>query len=148
MKNVLVDSCFWFAYLSTRCEELTPKAKEIYEYIEKMQCNIIIPYPSLYETVNTKLLKDKNKNTANWFLMKLTADPKFKKVFDDKYRENALAATSANHKRKISLVDNIIRLMMEDKTLHIDALITFNSSDFEDVCRNVGIELINENTVF
>jgi hypothetical protein len=33
-----------------------------------------------------------------------------------------------------SFVDNIIRVMLEDKTLPNDGLITFNVADFADIC--------------
>ena len=110
--NVLVDSCFWFAYLGSRHkDQYGESAKQIYDIcFEKRQYNIIIPFPSLYETVNTTLLRDKNKDAADWFLKKLVSDRKYQKVFDDMYRDVALIETSKNT-RKISLVDNIIRLM-------------------------------------
>lgn len=43
-----------------------------------------------------------------------------------------------------SLVDNIIRLMLDDDTLRIDGLITFNARDFYDVCAIRNIELISD----
>ena len=71
--NILVDSCFWFAYWETRQkDQYMESAKRIYDIcFDKYQYNIIIPFPSLYETVNTKLLRDKNKTMADWFLKKL-----------------------------------------------------------------------------
>lgn len=148
MKIVLIDSCFWFALLGTRHDEYAPAAKSIFERLETLQCYIIIPYPSLYETVNTKLLKDKYKNAADWFLEQLNTNPRYIKVTDDNYRETAFSATTADRVRGISLVDNILRVMMTDTTLKIDTLITFNTSDFVDTCTRNGIELINEHTKF
>lgn len=145
--NVLVDSCFWFAYLGSRHkDQYGESAKQIYDIcFEKRQYNIIIPFPSLYETVNTTLLRDKNKDAADWFLKKLVSDTKYQKVFDDMYRDVALIETSKNT-RKISLVDNIIRLMLQDDKLRIRALITFNTGDFIDICQRNNIELINESS--
>lgn len=147
--NILVDSCFWFAYWETRQkDQYMESAKRIYDIcFDKYQYNIIIPFPSLYETVNTKLLRDKNKTMADWFLKKLASDTKYLKVFDDKYREAALAETTKNP-RRISLVDSILRLMMQDSELHIRALITFNTGDFVDICKQYNIEIINEYTQF
>ena len=144
MKNILIDSGFWFAYLGTRNDGLQEVAKTIYERILSFGCTVIVPFPSLYETVNTKLLKDKNKAAADWFLNQLHSNPRIEIVVDDKYRDAALRVTSFNRDRGISLVDNILRLMMSDKQLRIDTLITFNTSDFIDVCFKNRIELVNE----
>ena len=144
MKNILIDSGFWYAYLGTRNDGLQKVAKAIYEKIQSLGCTLIVPFPSLYETVNTKLLKDKNKAAADWFLNQLKSNPKIEIVVDDKYREAALNITASNRDRGITLVDNILRLMMSDKQLRIDALITFNTGDFIDVCTKNRIELVNE----
>lgn len=47
-----------------------------------------------------------------------------------------------NYYKKYSLVDLIIRAMLLDVNLRIDALITFNSADFEDICWKKNIELL------
>lgn len=148
MKTVLIDSGFWFALLGTRNDSLRPNAEIIFKRVEELQCSIVVPFPSLYETVNTKLLKDKNRSAADWFLMQLNTNKKFVKVSDDKYRDAAFIATTSNRQRGISLVDNILRVMLEDENPRIDTLITFNSGDFVDVCTRCGIELINEQTIF
>ena len=70
-------------------------------------------------------------------------------VYDDKYREVAFKDTiSDQNDRGISLVDNIIRVMLKDGSHKIKALVTFNSKDFEDICYEEGIELINESFSF
>lgn len=148
MKTVLVDSGFWFALLGTRYDKYRPNANAIFERIEKLQCTLIVPYPSLYETVNSKLLKDKNQKAADWFLQQLNTNSRYVKVADDNYRDAAFRVTNSNHKRGISLVDSILRVMMEDESLRIDTFVTFNTGDFVDVCQRVGIDLINEDTLF
>lgn len=144
MKNVLVDSGFWFAHLGTRNDDLRPIANKIYERLVMLECNIIIPFPSLYETINTKLLKDKNKVAADWFLQQLNQNPKFIMVYDDAYRDLAFDSTTINRERGISLVDNILRVMMTDQHLKIDTLITFNIGDFVDVCTKCRIECVSQ----
>lgn len=148
MNNVLIDSCFWFSYLGTRNDNNQVIAKVIYERLEKNSCNLIIPYPSLYETINTKLLRDKNRKAADWFLKQLVSNPRYYKIYDDSYRESAFAKTLEGRNRGISLVDQILREMMKDKLLRIDTLITFNTGDFIDVCSKYGVDLINEKTQF
>lgn len=144
MKSILVDTCFWFALLGTRQAELKPIAERIFNRVKLNQDTLIIPFPTLYETVNTKLLREKNQTAADWFLAQLNSNPLFLKVYDDVYRDDAFAMTCSNRNRGISLVDNILRVMMEDDSLRIDALITFNARDFVDVCTRREIILIDQ----
>lgn len=145
MSNILVDTGFWFAYLGTK-DSLQGKAIEIYDkYINGSNNNVLIPYPVLYETINTKLLRDKNQKAADWFLKKLVSDPKFVRVPDKDYREAAFNSTIGyTRERGISLVDNVLRIMIADNFLKIDALITFNTGDFVDVCKKQRVQLIDQ----
>lgn len=145
MSNILVDTGFWYAYLGTK-DSLREEAKAIYDrYINSGMNNVIIPYPVLYETINTKLLRDKNKKAADWFLKKLVSDPKFVRVPDKDYREAAFNITvGPTRNRGISLVDNVLRIMIEDDMLKIDALITFNTGDFIDICNKHAVQLIDQ----
>ena len=56
----------------------------------------------------------------------------------DVYRSDALDLT----KRNISLVDNIIRLMLDDRSVGAKGLITFNVGDFQDVCQKNRIDIL------
>lgn len=145
--NVLVDTCFWYSYLCTKAQDRHPKASEIYRYLDNLNAIFIIPYPTLYETINTKLLRDKYKNEAMWFMKQLNSNPRFVRIQDDKYRDIAYQYTmSETNQRGISLVDNVIRVMLENSVdLHIDALLTFNTKDFVDVCSKRNIMLYDEN---
>ena len=64
------------------------------------------------------------------------------KINDDRYRELALDLTLSEDKRNISLVDNIIRLMLDDKDVGAKGLVTFNVGDFHDVCSKNNIEIL------
>lgn len=145
MSNILVDTGFWYAYLGTK-DSLKEKAIEIYDrYINSGVNNVLIPYPVLYETINTKLLRDKNIKAADWFLKKLVSDPKFVRIPDNDYREVAFNSTiGTTRARGISLVDNILRVMITDELLKVDALITFNTGDFVDVCKKQRVQLIDQ----
>jgi hypothetical protein len=60
-------------------------------------------------------------------------------------REDALRhclESSREHKRPLSLVDCLIRVMLEDTNIRINYLATYNNSDFYDVCATRNIELI------
>lgn len=137
--NILIDSCFWIALYTP--EEITrhERALELSKDIENNQA--LIPWPTLYEFVNTKLAKRKTSLYAfNDFLLK----PNVQTISDDTYKKIALDNVfELNNSRtsSISLVDEVLRQMILDKNLRIDYLITFNRRDFDYPCqiRNIII---------
>jgi predicted nucleic acid-binding protein len=140
MSNILTDSCFWFALYDERDEHYS-KAQKLAKSLDF--ANIILPYPILYETLNTRFCKAESIHSFNEILKK----EKTILIPDDKYRDIALNITlrdSVNKKRPMSLVDMIIRLMLDDVNLKIDTLITFNTKDFIDLCYSKNIELISD----
>lgn len=141
MKNVLVDTGFWYSYLGTREVERHRVAQELYHQLDKIEANFIIPFPTFYEAINTKLLKEKNHTAADWFLKKLQSDPHFIKIYDDDFRNIAYGLTIKDNYRGYSLVDNIIRVMLDSDSFKIDALLTFNIEDFCDVTAKRNIEI-------
>jgi hypothetical protein len=42
----------------------------------------------------------------------------------------------------LSLVDRVIREMLEDRSLGLDVMVTFNQRDFADVCERRRIEIL------
>lgn len=143
--NVIVDTGFWYSYLGTREQERHMVADKVFRRLEELEANFLIPFPTLYEAINTKLLKSKNRTKANWFLRQLQSNPRFIKVPDDEYKDDAyLLTVSENNHRGYSLVDMIIRVMMEDDRLKIDSLLTLNIEDFIDVASRRGISIPEE----
>lgn len=141
MNNILVDSCFWYALFDS-ADKYHYKAHEMKDYLE--YGNIILPFPVLYETLNTRFSKRENWMSA--FEEYLNRKTTFL-IPDTEYREQALSNTffySLVQKRPIALVDMSIRFMLEDINLNINTLITFNVRDFTDICASKGIELISE----
>ena len=66
-------------------------------------------------------------------------------IHDEAYKQEALNLSFSyilDSKRRLSLVDTVIRLMLDDINLKIDAVITFNVGDFSDVCQKKSIELV------
>ena len=135
MKNVLLDSGFWFALL-TEGDQHHERAVEIFNQREGLR--FLIPFPSLYETVNTKFVKEKNHQILRAHINSLAIEL----VHDDRYKQDAYDTTLQQTKRDLSLVDMVIRLMLEDPDLHIEALVTFNPKDFVDICQNRQVEMI------
>jgi predicted nucleic acid-binding protein len=140
MNNVIVDSGFWFALYDQGDTHYT-EAIGIEEYLDIS--NIIIPFPTLYESINTKFMKN------------ITAKVKFEHILkrnnvtiidDAQIKNKALQITFTHEskKRNLSLVDNIIRLILDDIDYKIDYLITFNKKDFIDVCQKRNIEILDK----
>ena len=134
--NILIDTGFWFAYYDGS-DEHHYEAKLIMEKLEFHQ--ILIPYPSLYETIDTRFCKRKE-----WVehFSHLISRPRCILIQDDPYKDCSLELSinsSLNHNWAISLVDMVIRQMIDDENLKTDAVITFNPGDFADICRKRNI---------
>lgn len=55
MKRILVDSCIWFACFD-KTDSNHSYAGKIFNVLNLHQ--IIVPFPTLYETVNTRFVKN------------------------------------------------------------------------------------------
>ncbi len=64
-------------------------------------------------------------------------------IDDSLYREGAMERFLDNKGKKFSLVDLVIREILQDVNIKIDYLVTFNTDDFEDICNRRGIEIYN-----
>lgn len=128
MKRLLVDSCIWYAIWDE-----TDDKHSYCEVIEKTISahQLIIPYPILYETLNSRFVGNRYKQCENFFKV-LNSTGKVTLVPDEKYRGKALRILNAGSDRyqQYSLVDMIIRLMMEDISLGPLSVYTFNTKDF------------------
>lgn len=138
MKRLIVDTGIWYAVLD-KTDSRMECADDIAKILEKHQ--LFVPYPSLYEAINTRLIKNEYHQADKLFAY-LNNPEKVVLVSDDKYRETALKAVQFNlsNGKHYSLVDMIIRLMMEDETLGLRSVITFNVKDF---CGVNAIEVID-----
>ncbi|MDR3286939.1 MAG: hypothetical protein LBT27_05810 [Prevotellaceae bacterium] len=139
MKSVLVDSGFWFALYDER-DEHNSTAIAIEKFLDSNI--IVIPFPTLYESINTKFMK--NKKAKNEF-KKVLNRTNAKIISDESIKYNALEVTftDKSKERNLSLVDNIIRLILDDVKFNINYLITFNRGDFVDICNRRGIQILD-----
>lgn len=138
--NVLIDTGFWYAYYNER-DSYHDKAINMMPFLEKH--TIIIPYPSLYETINTRFAK--RKEWMNSFKV-IVLSPTNMLINDEKYKKEALSMTmetSLEKGRPISLVDMVIRQMLDDVNLKSDAIVTFNPGDFYDICLRNKIKIFS-----
>src|SRR4030042_1849888 len=141
MNNILIDTGFWFGLYDKRDPNYS-KASVLFEYLSIGK--IIIPYPSLYETINTRFVRNKQ---GLYEFKQLINKGDISLLDDSSYKSDALDLTlnSSIYKDKnYSLVDMVIRLMLSDNRLNINYLISFNPSDFIDVCNRRRIQILSE----
>lgn len=139
-KNIIIDSGFWIALYNQR-DQYHKNANEIIQFINNH--NILIPWPCLYETINTRLAKRKEyMNAFETFISKTNVNL----INDEEYKDKAIKLTfeySKIGRRTFSLVDVILREILSDDSYKIDYLITFNVGDFIDICNKRKIEIFN-----
>ncbi|MBU0558269.1 MAG: hypothetical protein KJ799_05050 [Bacteroidetes bacterium] len=137
-KNIIADTGFWFALYEPR-DSFYISANLIAGLIVNQ--NIFLPWPCLYETINTRFAKHKEYMQAfEIFVSKANVSL----INDEEYKERALKLVfeySKNGKRPFSLVDIILREILSDDSYKIDYLLTFNTGDFIDICYKRKIEI-------
>ena len=137
--TLLVDSGFWFALFNGKDQYHTAASRKA-AIIDNVR--IAFPWPTLYETINTRFIKN---SIGMVQLNTLLKRPRTILIDDVSYRDIALHVTirePQNPLRPISLVDMVIRFILDDPNVRIDALLTFNEADFADICRKRGIEIL------
>lgn len=137
--TIIVDTGFWFALFTPGDSDHAEAAKKA---VILDRARLIFPWPVLYETLNTKLVKNRFA-TARFDSLLKTSSAVF--IDDADYRGLALQATmreSQAQGRAISLVDMVIRFVIDDPNIRIAAILTFNAGDFADICRKRNVEIL------
>lgn len=136
-KTVLIDTGFWYAFYDKR-DQYHEEAGKKANLLENS--TILIPWPCLYETFNSRFAK--NAVAARRF-EKLLRQPQVVLLSDEPYRESALEVAIASVlTRGFALVDVVIRLILDDVNVRKHGLLTFNQRDFDDLCRKHQIEIL------
>lgn len=136
-KTVIADSGFWYAFYDGRDQHYR-EAQEKADLLETS--TILIPWPCLYETFNTRFAKNAR---AVRHLGNLLRQARVVRLSDEPYREAALeVAIASAQTRSFALVDVVIRLILDDVNVRKDGLLTFNQGDFGDLCRKNQIEML------
>lgn len=138
---VLADTGFWIAFYD-RSDQYHKSANAIME--QSALGTFLFPWPLYYELLRTRFVK-----RAGWVESFLTVvkQQRISTIDDSAYRVDALRLTmdwasgGQRTKRSISLVDMVLRLVLEDPGRKIDELITFNTKDFADICYKKGISI-------
>lgn len=138
-KNIILDTGYWFALYEER-DQHHEEALLISEYLHPH--TMVIPWPSLYETLNTRFVKRENQLLS---FEAILSNKNTVQIPDVKYKDNAIKSIFSQSKshNKFSLVDLIIREILLDVEIKINAIVTFNVADFEDICWKSNIELFD-----
>ncbi|RYH06621.1 hypothetical protein EON65_42640 [archaeon] len=102
-----------------------------------------MPWPVGFEVLRTRLAR--NRLAMEVLERRLKTQP-IAWVDDEPYREAALEMTfeqTLRRGRALSMVDCLLRLMVDDVNLRIDYLATWNGRDFADVCQPRGVQIID-----
>ena len=141
MKTIILDTGYWIALFSPEKEKEKQKTvEEVTRLIDENNYSILIPFPTLYEFLNSKLSRKKDKLN----LVNELSKSKYKKIYDDKYREKALKNFSDQFSYSIpdiSLVDEVIKEMIEDDKLKTDSIVTFDEA-LKNYALSMSLEVI------
>lgn len=133
----MVDTGYWYAICDPREERHAAAATTFSEYESH---RIILPWPCLYETLRTRFVR--HARAIQRFVM-ISSRPNVERLDDLQYRDDAFELTVKTARRRpMSLVDMVMRLMLEDVNVRVNGLLTFNQGDFQDVCRKRGLEIL------
>lgn len=135
-RSILVDSGFWFAIFDER-DPYHRRAVEFADYIPEHQ--VVLPWPILYETLCTRFVRRPVGVKRFEILLKR---PNIVFLEDDVYKQQALEMTLSGVGRPYSIVDNVLRLVMDDVNVRINYLFSFNRADFADICARRRIEIL------
>jgi hypothetical protein len=118
------------------------------ELFEESENVMLLAWPVLYETLNTRLSKRRDvviRIEAEW--RKLRAGNQLAFIEDQMFRDRSLVEwqneiTRAQHFRPLSLVDRVLRKAIQSPAVKVHGLLTFNRRDFEDVCADREIAIL------
>jgi predicted nucleic acid-binding protein len=139
MQYVLVDTGVWYAM----CDPADEHHREVKRKSEVLNAlRVVLPWPTMYETLRTKLVRSPIPlGSFERFLKR----PNIEYIDDAPFRFGAMELafeSSLRRKRPLSMVDCLIRLLIEDKKTKIGYLATFNNRDFVDVCRKHRVQMV------
>lgn len=137
--KILVDSGFFFALFDQR-DSHHAAAIEMEEWIERFP--VVIPWPILYETINTRFVR---RPLTIMRFETIIRRPDTELLDDSRYRHDAYEETLEQVKRGYgarSLVDSVLCAVLADTNVRISAMLTFNQRDFASLCASRKIEIL------
>ena len=139
MEYVLADTGLWYAMFDRR-DQHHSDAMDKADALSMFQ--IVLPWPTLYETLRTKFVRNA---VALGQFERFLKGPNVTYLDDVPFRQDAFDLSldsSLRRGRPLSMVDCLIRLLLEDVNTRISYLATFNRQDFADACRRNRVEMI------
>lgn len=142
MKTIVLDTGYWIALFNPEKEK---DKQEVIEYVSNLidESNyiVLIPFPTLYEFLNSKLSRKSNQKLN---LESELSKQKYEKIYDNEYREKALSKYIQQfsfYTGDISLVDEVIKEMIDDSNLRTDIIVTFDEG-LKNYAESMGVEVI------
>lgn len=142
MYSILVDTGFWIALLDPREQKHKDSERQV-ELFERF--TVVMPWPVVYETLRTRLARQQGGLPRFESLLKMS---NVHYLDDQPYRQRALADTFefARRRRPLSMVDCLLRLVLDDPKVRVAYLATYNERDFRDLCQRRRVEMICSNS--
>jgi predicted nucleic acid-binding protein len=150
MKDICVDTGFLIGLYNLQDEFHERATQYFLSMFDKENNCLVVPWPILYETLRTRTVKNRDAMLSlerdwKYLLMHkrltLISDVPFREdVVDECFSELRKPGPA---RRNLSLVDRVIRRILMERTVRIDAFITFNPRDFADVCKTYKREMLS-----
>ena len=134
--SLLIDTGYFVALYEERDEhyEVAQSNKHLLDLHP-----VVLPWPVLYETINTRFARRRSALTR---IDSIIAKADTLLLDDSPYRERAYRQVQqTSRQRPLSLVDAVLRAVIEDENVRISGLLTFNVKDFHDLCYPRHVDL-------
>ena len=150
MRLVCVDAGFLIGLYDDRDQHHAKAAHHFLQLFGKNNSNcLVVPWPILYETVSTRLVRNRKGMRGlqnDW--SQLSRNKRLRLLPDNQYRTQViqdcfdeLGKPSGSY-RALSASDRVVRNILADRKMQINAFVTFNRNDFLDVCIKFKRQLI------
>lgn len=139
-RNILIDAGYWIGLADER-DQHHQDAVELFQHLQRNK--VLLAWPVTYEILRTKHAKHTKHVRYLETIKKALATLEVIFVDDAPYREECLVACLDQRPggRGFSLVDMVLRAIIDGRHQEIGHVVTFNPRDFYDICgpRQIGI---------
>jgi hypothetical protein len=148
MKGFLLDSSFLFALYEDEGERSRQARHSFANAFSRSGSVLIVAWPILYETFNTRFSSDLlqiHRLESEWSSLKERKQLQF--LDDTPFRRRSLEEWWARDLklsgwRGLSLVDRVLRAVLESRSPRVHALLSFDHRDFSDVCGKLKVKIV------
>lgn len=129
-ERILIDTGFFFAIFD-EADQYHESAKRIEEWLDLESRRRVLAWPILYETLSTKFVKRGHLGNFERFMVHprtdLIDDTPYRNLIEESVRENRDPRwTQFRMQAGASLVDSILRLIIESPSARIHGIVTFD----------------------